>query len=1419
MAAAAGGAATVGARAVFAGVDQFAAQLARLGTQFASFGQQVTGGIEQANESFAGFTGGLHDFNAAVAGTRLAVGTVSTTVSTLTAPFRAVGSAVSGAASDVVEGSGKIDGALKDISDATLGVSEKGALGLVAVGTALTGLGVTAVTESARYERGMRDIQAVTQITDDALSTLDETIRRVAARFPSQIGDIQASARELGKAGVDVNDLTSEIIKLALAAQNLSNGELTATAAAEAIGSNMALFRSSFERSGDTVEQQSRRIINSLTGIANETRASIPEVVSAVNKLGPNLAPLGGTVEQTAALAGVVLKQGPRGQEAGTALANLFQRLENPSREAAQILKERPNLNLFDVEGKARPAIDVIKAFADTYGAAGRAASGMSEATATAELAEIAQTRTLRALNLVLDAGVGSYSEFLDVIAHTDVLAQAEIQNQALIRQLEILRNNAQLAGIAFGRDFVSGLGGAVTKLNDFLRDGERAQQVAGTIGKATAAIITGQGDQEARRSIVQDLGQGDNGLGTQTFDALNAGSEKIRGNIEDLAKDAAHFGTTLGLITFPDGLPGAIDDAAGALSGLIRIADSVVKKFDELAPEVTKRLQEITGASTFEELITHAQAFGTEIGKIFSDNNGDQSLKNLADEATNFFKVLREEGEPTIKSFARLARTIEDTAPAFLRAGETGIRILSTMTQAANALLRVLLRITAFDLGAIGGAFNFLGTGANALLGGIKDIPGNIAGAPGRSAAAFAAAQGLGPGASERLAAGLGGGGLGPDERAAAAAAASAAADAQARQAQVSEADARSLEIATVAMEEAANEARVFGIATDAAADSSQNAADVIGGTEGAYHNDAEAKREAAAADKALESAQRSLSSQMRTLGKDVADAGGSFDKTISGAQQRWLDGLDQIAESTADAVKRIQRTASEARSKALEGFNLQVERGGGFLASLDEGGNLQVDTENFVEGVNTIFRHGQEDRKRDFQQGIEDRQRGRQIADENETRDVTRHNEDITRFEQQGQENVTRARQIGIEDRERQLQRAQDRELLIFQRGQERELTSFTRGQQSANTARIQAREDTRASERLAQDLSTAATPEERTRLLTSFTASRKDVAQQRADQNEDTKYQQQQEDTLTRFRQGQEDTLTKKRQLLEDSNIAHKRELEVSDIAFRRQLEVDLIGFRRDLEDKETERRRTVAALEIANRRKDELEVLGFDRTQQQEAQINTLTTQTIPDLQRHLAEINQQERDQIQNTGETAARSLLRAGLTLRREIQSASVTGVEGLRRLQERFETDAQNALARVPESKRPELQRDIDTQRQVLAAQIVVAQTQQGGRGAQVTSAADAATQAALGQLQALVPDLSSIETIFGAQATANLVTTSLLAAPQVERLTQALEDLTKKIDKVAPGIHVDTVEQTIQTPTTPQGAIIQIGTIAGVT
>lgn len=1415
-AAAAGGAgATVGARAVFAGVDDFLGGLRAIGGALGDFAG-AGGGLGGTNTRLAEATAGFRQFNTAAAATGLVIGGIQTAASTLTAPVRAVGTIFTTVADEVVEGAGKMVGAIEGVVDASLSVSEHGLLGFAALGSAITSLAATAILESAKYQRGMKDIEAVSQVSGSRLDDLDVSIRRVGTTFPAAIGDIQRAALELSKAGVPIDAIKTSILDLTVATEQLATGELSAEQAAEAIGSNLKLFSKSFEDSGDDVERQAARIINSIQSIANQTRASSSEVISAITKLGPNTAVLGASIEQTAALAGLVVAQGPRGQEAGTALANLFQRLENPSAGAAKILQKRPDLNLFTEEGLPRPPSDVLKSFQDTYGAVlrtGQAIDGLTPAMATAETAELVQTRSLRTLNLVLGLSTDEYDKYLEKISETNVIAQAAVQNEALLRQLGILVNNARLAGVAFGRDFVEGLGLGVNKLNEFLASGERAQQLAGVIGKAAASIVSGRGDDNARAAVSDSpFGEG----GTRVFDTLFASTEKLRGGLQDLVRDGGELASTLGKIVFPDGVEGAVSGAGDLLNGIVGFADDVIKKFNELAPVAADALGNIVGAHSFDELLSNVKSFAKEFTSIFTGEGGDESFKRLTAAGAAFFESVRGEAGPTILALANLARAVEDNAPQFLKLLDTGVHVFAGLTRAVAGFAEFTTRIVGNQIKGFTDFFDFLGGASSRLSTGI--VPGVNApeGSPPVDLGFTRPQRSTASNASrDQAEAALQGGALSREETLAALNAklpTDLTKPVTGLEGVDLEDRARDVDTFKTSEELAAVAAEEFARSQGDAADAADAAAAAAERSRGAFNTAAQDQKDAEAAAKALKSANDSLASAMRTLDKDVTDVGGSFDKTVQGARQRWLDGMDQIAESTKDAAERIIRSASEARTKAVESFNIQTERSGGFRVSLDENGQISTDLENEIVGFNTIFRRGQEEEKRIFTQGQEDIKTFRSQVNENENTAAARHNEDLSRIETQGQEIFARTRRQGIEDQERERTRAQERELTSFTRGQEQQLTVFQRGQQNVATARQQAREDARASEQLGRDLAAATSPEGRTRVLTDFTEQRRKTAQARQDATEDTKFQQQQQDQLTSFQRTQQDSLTKERQRVEDENVKHTRDLETADLNFRKLQELELIAFRRGLEEQETFRRRLQARIELERSRRDQIVATGFSRGQEEQQTLFNFQNERVTDLQRQLDQVNQGERDQLQNTAETAARSVLRNTETFTRGVQAAGATSEETLRRLGERFENEAANLLQRIPESQRAELEGRIAGQRQVLAAEIQIARIRGQGSQGGLNSEVSIATQRAIDQLSLISPNVGSIASIFGENTIQQSVTTPLSDTPQIDRLTRALENLTNKIDKIAPGTNIENQNVTV-TPTIGRGTLGPVG------
>ncbi|STI84727.1 tail fiber component of prophage CP-933T [Escherichia coli] len=78
---------------------------------------------------------------------------------------------------------------------------------------------------------------------------------------------------------------------------------------------------------------------------------------------GPVAGKLGISLEQAAAMAGVLANMGIRGSDAGTAMRASLARLASPPKAAAEALKEL-GVSVSDAGGKMRPMEDVL---ADLY--------------------------------------------------------------------------------------------------------------------------------------------------------------------------------------------------------------------------------------------------------------------------------------------------------------------------------------------------------------------------------------------------------------------------------------------------------------------------------------------------------------------------------------------------------------------------------------------------------------------------------------------------------------------------------------------------------------------------------------------------------------------------------------------------------------------------------------------------------------------------------------------------------------------------------------------------------------------------------------------------------------------------------------------------------------------------------------------
>ncbi|WP_236467443.1 phage tail tape measure protein, partial [Escherichia coli] len=105
------------------------------------------------------------------------------------------------------------------------------------------------------------------------------------------------------------------------------------------------------------------RVGDTLTAAFTRTNTDLRALGETMKYAGPVAGKLGISLEQAAAMAGVLANMGIRGSDAGTAMRASLARLASPPKAAAEALKEL-GVSVSDAGGKMRPMEDVL---ADLY--------------------------------------------------------------------------------------------------------------------------------------------------------------------------------------------------------------------------------------------------------------------------------------------------------------------------------------------------------------------------------------------------------------------------------------------------------------------------------------------------------------------------------------------------------------------------------------------------------------------------------------------------------------------------------------------------------------------------------------------------------------------------------------------------------------------------------------------------------------------------------------------------------------------------------------------------------------------------------------------------------------------------------------------------------------------------------------------
>ncbi|EFL9976451.1 phage tail tape measure protein [Escherichia coli] len=224
--------------------------------------------------------------------------------------------------------------------------------GAMAVGAAVAG-GYAAgrfLQPAIGFGKEMSRVQALTRIdkTSPQFKALREQALKLGSETQFTAGDAASGQAFLAMAG-----FTPEAIQAALpGVLNMATASGMDLGETADIGSNIL---TQFGLSADQMD----RVGDTLTAAFTRTNTDLRALGETMKYAGPVAGKLGISLEQAAAMAGVLANMGIRGSDAGTAMRASLSRLASPPKAAAEALKEL-GVSVSDANGKMRPMEDVL---------------------------------------------------------------------------------------------------------------------------------------------------------------------------------------------------------------------------------------------------------------------------------------------------------------------------------------------------------------------------------------------------------------------------------------------------------------------------------------------------------------------------------------------------------------------------------------------------------------------------------------------------------------------------------------------------------------------------------------------------------------------------------------------------------------------------------------------------------------------------------------------------------------------------------------------------------------------------------------------------------------------------------------------------------------------------------------------------
>lgn len=361
---------------------------------------------------------------------------------------------------------------------------------------------IGAVETAANFEAAMSKVQAITRSNSSEMQALTENARMLGETTQFSATQAADAMSYLGMAGWNANQIIAGMPGL-LALAAAGGTDLARTA--DIVSDDLTAFGLSADQAGHMAD------VFAVT--VTRTNTNVEMLGETMKYAAPVAKAFGASMEETAALAGLMANSGIKASQAGTALRSGFLRLAGPPKQATKAMQEL-GMSMSDItaqQQETRAALESLGiSMSDTNGPRKMSAILTELRDKTADLGQEEKLATLKMIFgteaatgwlAVLDAGPETFNDLVDQMENCDGEAQ---------KMAETMMNNAKGAfiqlksameglGISVGNVFLpalttalKGMSSMAAAASSWVKAHEGIVAGLGSIGATAAGLMVG---------------------------------------------------------------------------------------------------------------------------------------------------------------------------------------------------------------------------------------------------------------------------------------------------------------------------------------------------------------------------------------------------------------------------------------------------------------------------------------------------------------------------------------------------------------------------------------------------------------------------------------------------------------------------------------------------------------------------------------------------------------------------------------------------------------------------------------------------------------------------------------------------------------------------------------------------------------